>query len=807
MKVNGSKIKKIRSLFIIAFLFLLLIFLVWAFKRYDLRNQDINHEGIYITEIMASNKSTIKNSYNEYQDYIEIYNSYDYDVNLHGYYLSDKPTSEKIWTFPNLIIKEKEHLVIWANEMNHCNLNIRECHTNFKLKKSGETVSLLNSKGQVIDKVKYPELADDEAYSLIDNNYKITLGMPGEQNVDLKPIDKQELIINEVSSVNPEAIELRNLSNHEIDLTNYYLMNKKGEKVSLNNLKIKANAYLVLYSTDEVKKNGQTHLDFDINNSGEILYLYQAKKLIDTFEVLKMNANISKGRNEELETVIYKTKTLGSKNKGETYQGFNLPVTFSIDGGYIEKGKEVVLKSPGDGTIYYTTDGSMPTVKSKKYEKPIIINNTVAIKAIVIRDNYLESDVESRTFIVGRRHDLPVVSITTENNNLYGSSGIFTKGKNALSTYPYYGANFWSNKEVPITFEFYENGTLSLNFSGGMRNFGAWSRGEAQKSVAIYLRKEYGLKEITYPFFEDNVNTFTQFILRSGGQDFGYLKFKDVFLQEVLDGKMDIDKQDYRPVVAYINGKYHGIYNIREKTDTTYVKNHYGYEKEEIDFIEGNNQVKAGSIDEYNKLLAYVKNNNITTDEMYDYLDSVIDLQELANYWVVETFYGQYDPLNIKFYKPKDGKWRWILFDLDQTFISWNYQTINWNLPFSPYAHGNGYYFNTTLMSRLIKNPKFKSLYIKTFAYHLNNTFKPERMNKILDELVLEYKQEMPYNIERWSKENYGVGRYSLDSMGEWYQNINTLKKQIKVRHNAALKTIKKGLNISDEEYKKYFKN
>ena len=55
--------------------------------------------------------------------------------------------------------------------------------------------------------------------------------------------------------------------------------------------------------------------------------------------------------------------------------------------------------------------------------------------------------------------------------------------------------------------------------------------------------------------------------MRSGGQDFGKLKIKDAFLQESLDGQMDIDKQDYKPVVVYINGEYYGIYNIREKTD------------------------------------------------------------------------------------------------------------------------------------------------------------------------------------------------------------------------------------------------
>ena len=110
-------------------------------------------------------------------------------------------------------------------------------------------------------------------------------------------------------------------------------------------------------------------------------------------------------------------------------------------------------------------------------------------------------------------------------------------------------------------------------------------------------------------------------------------------------------------------------------------------------------------------------------------------------------------------------------------------------------------------MSNLIKNSKFRDLYIETFAYHLNNTFKPDRMNKILDNMVKEIETEMPYHINRWYKESIGISSYTLDNIDEWYSNINYLKKQLKERHNIAINTIKEGLDLTDEEYKKHFKN
>jgi len=801
-------IKSVGSKIVIFLLFIILILLIAFIGNHHKLVVNSNSK-IYISEIMAINKSVIMDSDNEYSDYIEIYNDNEYDINLKGYFLSDEVTSSKKWSFPDVIIKAKEYLIVYASGKDKCDLTKRVCHTNFKLNSKGETVTLLNDDGDIISKVKYPETVSDASYSLIDNAYKLTIGTPNIKNidVDISLDDTKDIIINEVSSYEPEAIELKNITNKDVDLSGYSIMDKSGIVYNFKNIKIKANSYLVLYGSDEASIiDNKIYLGFHINNSNEIIYLYKNKRVVDTFSVGRLTSNISKGRGDNLDTVVYKKTTIGHENSSEYFTGFALPPVFSLDGGYVEKGTKVSLSTRDGSDIYYTLDGSIPTNKSKKYQGEITINETTVLKAVSYKDGYIESEVESRSYFVGRKHDLPVISISTDSNYLYGSNGIFTTGKNASSSYPYYGANFWKDIEVPISFEFYEKGTLGLSFNCGMKIFGGWSRGEAQKSVAIHLRKEYGLQEIIYPFFEDNVNVFSKFILRSGGQDFGKLKIKDAFLQESLDGMMDIDKQDYRPVVVYFNGKYHGIYNIREKTETSYVERHYGYSKEEIDFIEKNGDVLSGSIDEYNKLLNYVKNNDMTKDSVYEYLDSQIDLQELANYWVVETYFDQFDPMNIKFYKPKDGKWRWILFDLDQTLFPWSYTTIKWNLPFQPYAHGNGYYLNTTLMNRLIKNPKFRSLYISTFAKHLNTTFQPDRMNKILDRMVKEIESEMPYHIDRWYKESSRVSSYTLDNMNEWYNNINYLKKQLKQRHSIAINTIQKGVGLTDEEYKKYFK-
>ena len=54
-----------------------------------LNSDYIKTSKLYISEIMASNSYTIKDEDGEYSDYIEIYNGYNYSINLEGYYLSD----------------------------------------------------------------------------------------------------------------------------------------------------------------------------------------------------------------------------------------------------------------------------------------------------------------------------------------------------------------------------------------------------------------------------------------------------------------------------------------------------------------------------------------------------------------------------------------------------------------------------------------------------------------------------------------------------------------------------------------------
>ncbi|MFH0734982.1 MAG: CotH kinase family protein [bacterium] len=117
-------------------------------------------QSIKINEFMASNSNSIQDpDYNNYGDWIELYNSSNYDFNLYGCYITDEKTDNNKYKFTtNLIIPAKGYLLIWADDHN------TGSHTNFKLSASGEFIGLYNSSLNVIDTITFSAQQVDVSY-------------------------------------------------------------------------------------------------------------------------------------------------------------------------------------------------------------------------------------------------------------------------------------------------------------------------------------------------------------------------------------------------------------------------------------------------------------------------------------------------------------------------------------------------------------------------------------------------------------------------------------------------------------------
>lgn len=136
---------------------------------YEVSEEQVKENFIFINELVASNQ-TIMDEYAEMDDYIEIYNAGNEEVDLGGWYLTDTPDNKVLAQIPSTnasltTVPAKDRIVLWADEDEEQGI----LHLGFKLSKDGETVVLSrvleNLTVEIVDSVTYPSMASNMSYS------------------------------------------------------------------------------------------------------------------------------------------------------------------------------------------------------------------------------------------------------------------------------------------------------------------------------------------------------------------------------------------------------------------------------------------------------------------------------------------------------------------------------------------------------------------------------------------------------------------------------------------------------------------
>ena len=118
-----------------------------------------------INEVVSENQAAAKDPQGDFDDYIEIVNTSDSEIDLSGKYLTDSEKNPRKWKFPKgTKIAAGGRLVVWADEDGKAKEGL---HANFKLAKGGETIQLIdsdNAGNSILDEVKFAKLGPDSAY-------------------------------------------------------------------------------------------------------------------------------------------------------------------------------------------------------------------------------------------------------------------------------------------------------------------------------------------------------------------------------------------------------------------------------------------------------------------------------------------------------------------------------------------------------------------------------------------------------------------------------------------------------------------
>lgn len=754
---------------------------------------------IQISEYMLKNSMGIKDCDFEYSNWIELYNFGDEGILLNGFSLTDKDSGSEKWSFPEGVYLEAgEYLTVYCSGKDK--IIDGELHTDFTLGRNSDYLALWTNENVLAQEITLQYGGENISTSLDNNgNYLFSCrATPGDKNYihegtqsNLFAKLDNGIIISEVCSVSDEDssdyIEIYNYSDSDISLSGYTIGNDIGVPFfTFPDIVLESGEYIVVYcdgkNIADSEKN--LHADTKLSSGGEKIYLTDHQGNVrDFFESGKQRKSVTSGRigSDTSARWFFASSTPGAENS-KGYVGYTEQPMASMHGGFVVKGTKITISADENAYITYTTDGSVPTASSKKYNSSITINKTTVLRFAAFSDDLLSSDVVTETYFVTDEHTIPVVSLSGSPRKISDKdTGILYNSK--------------SKDEHACHVEYFdETGVKAVEFDAGVALFGYSSREYYQKGLRLRLREVYGENEVNYPFFGDNsVDSFSSLLLRPGGEDQISSKIRDDLIPMIIRG-MDLDYQETQPAALYVNGKYWGLYFVRERLDANYIKYKYGYDKDSVDIIKGNRQVVTGSVSQYNKLVNYIDFHDMTNDEEYKYAIDQIDVDSLINFWIVETYFCNFDIGNIKCFRVRDtGKWRWMIYDMDWAMwpTTWDSNMIESKLLTTGYLPTIQ---NNKIMRNLLKNDQFRDRFITLYCYHIENTFESKRATELLDELTAYIQPELTrqYKVMKYPKHN------------AFEKNWSQIRKFLSFKPEMAYQQLMSAFDLTNEELEQY---
>ncbi len=512
-----------------------------------------------------------------------------------------------------------------------------------------------------------------------------------------------------------------------------------------------------------------------------------------------------------LERVSYARSTDATGNWG--YCGVPTPsasnngsqlLTKQIDAPVVDQPSQLFTGSltvnvaiPSGCTLRYTTDGTLPTQDSQvSYDGHFTIDNTTSFRFRLFGAGKLPSRVSTRSYIYDwdySVHHLPVISVVTDPSFLYSEEiGVFEKGPNGR---PGNGqddkCNWNMNWERPVNFSYITtDGTMVLNQDVNLEMAGGWSRADWPHSFKLKGSKEMGGdKNLPYPFFDQKPYIRNRTLqIRNGGGDVNGGRFKDPALQYILmSSGVDVDCQSYQPVLEFINGSFMGLLNMREPNNKHYVYANYGWDDDEIDQFEMSPDSgyvqKCGTPDAFNDLVTLSA--NAANADTYKEICELLDINAYINYMAAELYLCSWDwpQNNVKGFRHREnGRFRFVVFDLDAALSFWRDGKINGTPPFETFFNkGYNYTFDqlrpaslgritkdidfVILFRQLLQNDDFRRRFIDAYCLMGGSVYERNRVETVVDMLTSRVNSVWPRTVNTANEIKSGLGSHLNDAI------------------------------------------
>ncbi len=683
--------------------------LIWMIR---LSTSDMVENQVLINEVCSSNFSLVMNENGRYPDYVELYNPGNETVSLEGCFLSDD--ENRLWkkALGSVSIPPKGYYVVWLDGSDGAAGEGED----FGIARTGEQIFLSrmdtqdgedNTQGKeiILDSVRTPQLSFNTSYGRIGDGKKNWQEMSGTAG----------------------------------------------------------------YSND--------------------------------------NAILLPAR--ELETPVFSAES-GFYDKEfelEIQAGTDEVVCYTLDGSdptpdsAIYQGSLLIGDTCSQENLYSARTDLSPT---RDYTPSFPVDKATVVRAISYRkkDNMV-SDIATKVYFVGygqkeEYEGMPVVSIVTDPDHLFDAkSGIYCNG-DALEKYKEEAGA--ATGEVPETFVDDEGETHYLYMASnafhegrewereavmtwfddahrccftkgvGIRIAGDSTRASPKKSISVYGREIYD-ESAVFPIEFFPGMSYSSVKLRNGGDE--DVVIRDAFLEKLAAGR-NVSIQDSRPCVLFLNGEYWGIYNLRERYNEEYLGNHYGVSEGNVYLINAG-LVRAGgeaAFDAYNYMCDVVTECDLSYDDVYEMVCEIIDVQSLIDYCCINLYIDNQDISlghNTALWRAGekqdpaygDGRWRWMVFDLDiaaqpneNVTSGWMKESVLWNEP---------------IIQSLLDNQTFRRQFCVTFMDIANGNYNYDIVRHELEKWKEKYSAQAVKTQHRFftmdfTKEDYADNLAEIDT-------------------------------------------
>lgn len=753
-------------------------------------------ESLRISELMHKNKASLLDGDGDFSDWVELENTSDAPLELEGWRLSDRG-SKKGWALPARTLAPGELLLVFTDGKDRSE---GELHTDFSLSE-GESLSLRRPDDSLADSVV---CEGEEDFSLVrqtDGSFaESAWPTPGRPNTAADYEAWQEslglpegpLVIAEIVCFEDTArfdgtygncdwVEIKNVSEETVNLGGWHLSDKEGERElwTFPERTLGAGQRLLLRCSEIPRYHGDTGdicTGFSLSSKAEQLYLSAPDgTLVDYAALRGVPYHVSFGRMDDQPGWFYfDTLTPGKPNDdGGCRRISAAPVCASPDGVF-EGVESVTVELSGPGVIYYTLDGSLPTVESPVYEEPLVILSTTVLRAVCVEDGALPSRALNLSYFLNEGHTLPVFSLVTDSPRSfrrtyeYAMKGVKEVG--ALALYED-GGSFC------IPCEFKLNGETSLVLQ--------------KKNLSLRFRDAYGQGTLEYDCFGGGVTSFTNLLLRSGQDYAGSIMKNELICSMAAKVTDQVLVQRFKYGVLYINGVYSGIYALEEKTNEQMFADTFGVSRESVTVLEASVHENEGF---FQDVIWPILTRNMADEENYRAVSELLDMDSLIDWIVIEGWSGNRDLQsgNLRYGRSteNDGRWRLMLYDLDATLAG---TELGFDIlgPYSLQGRQIG-----QIIAALLRNPEFRARLLSRTAELLSGPLSDEALLAEIDRLYEELEPEVARNnaLLGFDKE-------------KWIRNVGYLRSRIEDGHwsESCIQQLCHYINVTAEERALYF--